>query len=311
MSGAYVYSLNGKTSEAGGEGGDEPGGDTTHAGTLADPYTVADAAAAVANLTWTSNSDYQKVGPYYVKGKIASIKYTYSAQYGTATFNISDDGGTSSTQFTCYSVKYFGGESWVEGNTQVAVGDEVIIYGELQNYKGNTPETVSGAYVYSLNGKTSEDGGEGGDEPGGDEPGGGDNPGTGSGFTSNVSWTTGTNSYEETALINNESNVKVLKLGTSKATGSSTLTLPAGSTSLTFYAISWSGKQSKVVFKVSGEEVASKEPAANSGASGNQPYTITVSDSDKYTINFSATSTITVETSGSNTRVILFGVNAQ
>ena len=36
-----------------------------------------------------------------------------------------------------------------------AKGAEVIIYGKLMNYKGNTPETVSGkAYLYSLNGKT-------------------------------------------------------------------------------------------------------------------------------------------------------------
>ena len=35
------------------------------------------------------------------------------------------------------------------------VGDDVIIYGKLMNYKGNTPETVANkSYLYSLNGKT-------------------------------------------------------------------------------------------------------------------------------------------------------------
>ena len=91
----------------------------------------------------------------YVKGTISSIKYTFTAQYGTATFNISDDGTTSGSQFTCYSVYYFNNAAWVEGNTQVAVGDEVIVYGTLVNYNGNTPETSSKkACLYSLNGAT-------------------------------------------------------------------------------------------------------------------------------------------------------------
>lgn len=149
-SGGYVYSINGETGSGSGTGGDT--GEAKGTGTEADPYNVAAACAAVKDLTWTSKDEFQKVGPFYVKGKISSIKYTYSAQFGTATFNISDDGETTSAQFTCYSVKYYGGEAWVEGNTQVAVGDEVVIYGELQNYQGNTPETVTGAYVVSISG---------------------------------------------------------------------------------------------------------------------------------------------------------------
>ena len=50
---------------------------------------------------------------------------------------------------------------WVDGNTQIKVGDEVIICGKVVNYKGNTPETSSKkAYIYSLNGKTKEEGGD-------------------------------------------------------------------------------------------------------------------------------------------------------
>ena len=94
----------------------------------------------------------------YVKGKIASIKYEFSAQYGTATFFISADGQNDYT-FQCYSVNYLENKPWVEGNTQIKVGDEVVICGKLVNYKGTTPETVSKkAYVYSLNGKTKEEG---------------------------------------------------------------------------------------------------------------------------------------------------------
>ena len=90
---------------------------------------------------------------YYIKGKITSITYIFDAKHGTATFNISAD-GSKSAEFTCYSVYYFGNKSWVEGNTQVNVGDEVVVYGKLTNFKG-TPETAAKkACLYSLNGKT-------------------------------------------------------------------------------------------------------------------------------------------------------------
>ena len=290
-----MYSINGKTSdEPGDEPGDEP--ETTHAGTLEDPFSVADAIASVANLTWTSKTDFQKVGPFYVKGKIASIKYTYSAQYGTATFDIADDGGTAT--FTCYSVKYFGGNAWVEGNTQVAVGDEVIIYGELQNYQGNTPETVSGAYVYSINGKTSD---EGGDQPGGDEPEGGI-------YASTVAWTLGDKASSEKAIVNEVANVPVLKLGNSSTIGTATLTIPSGATKITFYAVSWSGKPSKLVFKNGDTELGSVTPAANDGLTSSSPYTLTVTDSDKYEITVSGATSITVQTDGSNKRAALFAI---
>ena len=121
-------------------------------GTLEDPYNAAAANAAALALAQNAKSD----SDVYVKGKISSIKYTFSADFGTATFNISDDGTTTGSQFTCYSVYYLGNRAWVDGDAQVAVGDEVVIYGKLYNYNGNTPETASKeAYIYSLNGQTS------------------------------------------------------------------------------------------------------------------------------------------------------------
>ena len=95
----------------------------------------------------------------YIKGKIASIKYEFSAQYGTATFFISADGKDDYT-FQCYSVYTLENKPWVEGNTQIKVGDEVIICGKVTNFKGTTPETASKqAYIYSLNGVTKNEGG--------------------------------------------------------------------------------------------------------------------------------------------------------
>ena len=165
---AYVYSLNGKTSDSGSGGG----GETPAAGTLDNPYTVAGALDAVKDLTWTSNTDYQKTEEVYMKGKISRIAnkgtFTEGGTYGNASFYISDDGSETS-EFYCFRVLYLGNQKFVEGQTDIKVGDEVIICGKLMNYKGNTPETVSGeAYVYSLNGKTSDSGsGGGGGETGG------------------------------------------------------------------------------------------------------------------------------------------------
>lgn len=100
----------------------------------------------------------------YIKGKVASILYPFDAEHGTATFFISIDGENNFT-FECYSVYYLENKSWVDGNTQIKVGDEVIICGRLTNFNG-TPETASKkAYIYSLNGVTKNEGGDSPDAP--------------------------------------------------------------------------------------------------------------------------------------------------
>lgn len=134
-------------------GGDTGGGDTgggdAGTGTAAAPLTVAQVYTAVAAMA----ADAESTADYYVRGKVCSVKYTFSAQFGTATFNISDDGGTSGNQFTCYGTYYLGNKSWVDGNTQIAVGDEVVVCGKVVNYKGNQPEFVNKKnYLVTLNG---------------------------------------------------------------------------------------------------------------------------------------------------------------
>ena len=125
------------------------------------PYNVAQVAEAVAQLTWTDKDTYEKVGPFYVKGKIASIKEAFSSAYGNGTFTITDDGNATDPSFTAYRIYYLENKKWVEGNTQIEVGDVVVVYGEIMNYMGNTPETVQkGSYLYSLNGETVATGGQ-------------------------------------------------------------------------------------------------------------------------------------------------------
>jgi len=137
----------------------------TGSGTLEDPYNVAAAFSAVANLTWTSNTEYETTEEVYVKGKISKIAdngtFGQSGTFGNATFYIKDDGGND--EFYCYRILYLGNKKYTSGE-DIKVGDEVVVCGKLMNYRGNTPETVSNAaYLYSLNGVT--EGGGGGDTP--------------------------------------------------------------------------------------------------------------------------------------------------
>lgn len=124
-------------------------------GTLANPYNSVAASVVASELESGQITEKE----YYVKGKISQIKYSFSVQYGTAIFWISDD-GTTDQQFQIYNTYYLGNRAWVEGDTQIALGDDVIVCGKLINYNG-TPETASRQnYLYSLNGKTA-----GGDTP--------------------------------------------------------------------------------------------------------------------------------------------------
>ena len=112
-------------------------------------------------LTWTSTTDYEKTGDVYVKGKISRIAsggtFTEGGTYGNASFYISED-GAEANEFYCFRILYLGNKKFESGQTDIKVGDEVIVYGKLMNYRGNTPETVAGeAYLYSLNGKTGGD----------------------------------------------------------------------------------------------------------------------------------------------------------
>ena len=153
------------TEDAGGETPDVPQGEAKGSGTLDDPYNSV-AANAYASSLASGETSANKV---YIKGVVSSIREEYGTQYGNATFYISDD-GTSNNQFYVFRALYLNNEKYTEGKEQLHVGDEVVVYGSVTNYMGNTPETVQGdAYLYSL--KCNYTGG-------GDEPGGGDdNPG--------------------------------------------------------------------------------------------------------------------------------------
>ena len=119
----------------------------THAGTLDDPYTVADAKTVTAALELGKTSqDY-----YYTKGIVSEVG-EFSEQYNNITYYISDD-GTTTGQFMVFRGKYIGNVNFTAAD-QIKVGDEVVIYGKLQNYKNSSGdselEIASGNYIYSL-----------------------------------------------------------------------------------------------------------------------------------------------------------------
>lgn len=141
-------------------------------------------------------------------------------------------------------------------------------------------------------------------------------------FTSNVKWTLGANSYDATsagnskqsAVVNGEEVSQVLKLGKKDAVGKATLTLPAGTTKVTFYGFSWKGTKATLVASIGETKVASKELTANTGVTGNPPYNITVTSADLLTIELPsklATDTDVEITTAAAARVVLFAINAE
>lgn len=133
-------------------------------------------------------------------------------------------------------------------------------------------------------------------------------------FSSSVEWTLGTNAYSEKATINDVKDVPVLKLGTSKNAGSATLKIPAGTTKVSFYGVAWKGKTATIKASVGGTQVATQKLVANIDATGKEPYTLTVEDSDKYTITLPAkleTETEVTVTTTTNARAILFAIKAE
>ena len=133
-------------------------------------------------------------------------------------------------------------------------------------------------------------------------------------FSSSVEWTLVTNAFSEKATINDVKDVPVLKLGTSKKAGSATLKIPAGTTKVSFYGVAWKGKDATIKASVGETQVAAQKLVANIDATGKEPYTLTVEDSDKYTITLPAkleTETEVTVTTTTNARAILFAIKAE
>ena len=132
--GSSIYSLNGETES------DIP----STSNTPETAYTVAKAQELI-------QAGEGLMSPVYVKGVIMEIDEV-STQYGNATYYINDT-ETTEGQLQVFRGKYFDGEKFT-AEDQIKVGDEIIVYGTLVLYGGNTPE-ITDSRIYSLNGETA------------------------------------------------------------------------------------------------------------------------------------------------------------
>ncbi len=99
---------------------------------------------------------------YYVKGWVKKLHSKHESgvegDWHNALFYMVDNIGDTD-DFLAYQVKGLNGQDLVSAD-QVAVGDYVVVFGELKNYNG-TYETVGGsaAYIYSSSNPKIKDGG--------------------------------------------------------------------------------------------------------------------------------------------------------
>lgn len=109
-------------------------------------YTVAEAKELVAAGEGLSTK-------VYVKGIISRI-VEVSTKYGNANYYISED-GTENDEMQIYRGNSLNGEKFKAEN-EINVGDQVIIYGQLDSYKGNA-QMAAGSSIYSITHGTSID----------------------------------------------------------------------------------------------------------------------------------------------------------
>jgi hypothetical protein len=143
-----------------GEGSGENTGAAKGTGTKADPFNIAAAIAKCQEVGETASTE-----KYYIKGIVVKGGKA-SGGYGNVTFDMGDT-KESTELFKAYQVAGTDGAKLADGY-EVKAGDEVVIYGPVVNYKGNTPETTgkSAAQIVTINGKSTEDNAGGGESGG-------------------------------------------------------------------------------------------------------------------------------------------------
>lgn len=118
--------------------------DPNAAGTVDNPYTVAQALDVISGL-----ADNGKTDKVYVKGVISSITEV-STDYGNATYIIKDNGA--SNALTVFRGKYLENAAFTSAD-QIHENDVVVVFGQLQKYVKDdvtTPEVAQGNYLISI-----------------------------------------------------------------------------------------------------------------------------------------------------------------
>ena len=247
---------------------------------------------------------------YEVTGTISDIENT---TYGN--FVITDETG---------SIDVYGlTKEWVAGGNNdksfsqlgLKEGDILTLAGTRDEYNGE-PQINGTAYYISH---------EPGEAPAPENPVIEGTAGDGV-YTSSIDLTQNISSdlknYASTFVVGG-TEYPAVKIGASKSAGSYSFNLgKAGSSTLSMYAVAWTGKQTNVLVKISGGGTingASQVELAcvpNTGLSGGgNKYTITFGDKDFYTMNIEGATEntiITVTTEGmTDTRIGFTGVNVK
>ena len=244
----------------------------------------------------------------------SDLSKTWVSGGAHTSINMEDANGN---KFVVFSSKYstYGatavaqGSGTIKGISSINNGTLQIIFAQESDFAGLTGNRFDGTVVTPP---------AGGEEEGGEvvtPPAGGDSV-----YEPGITWTLGDKAYDKTSGTNaqtgtiNGVQVKdMLKLGTGSLVGNATLNVPAGTAKLGFYCVAWKGKKASLKFSVNGTEISTVTPAANAGATGNPPYTITLADSDYYEVTMPSTAaaSVKVETlDNANGRVIIIGLKA-
>ena len=233
---------------------------------------------------------------YKLTGTITNLK---TGNYGN--FDLVDETGTVYVYGLTSSLVAKNDQSFP--NLGLKEGDVVTLVGTRAEYNGAAQVGGPAYYISHVEGAA---GGEEPEQPSGDA----------AKYASNVEFTTVSSAFTDNVVnVNGVANVANLKLGTSSKCGEGKVTLPAGTTKVSFYAVAWKGSPAKLEFSVAGTVVGTQEIAANDAATGQAPYNITVTDSDYYTVTLpaalDAATAVTVKTVGTGYRAIIFGVQAK
>ncbi len=301
--------------------GEGPGGDVTENSIESGAYWIAnlDLQKVMAPLAEDQNYGYPKSDDMVDGASYAKNAFTFTYNADETRYTIQDSFGRylyMSGTYNSFNVSaelpaegaYWSVEARGDGTYDIYNGEngKSISYSpDYGSWEAKLPDDASFSGIYPTLVKA--------DNPV-EEP---ENPGDSSelpSFVSTLSWTLGDNAYDATsstsqkANINGESVDNVLKLGKSKTGGDCTVTIPAGTKKIGFYAVAWKGKSP--VLSVGTD--FSVSPKANDGASGNpEPeYIITVTSDDYYEVEVNATAETTVQIATDSERAILFGLNA-
>ena len=291
--GTAIDGTTGGNTGGGNTGGDS--GSTTDQPTTLVKATVAEFLAAAEDDTW-----------YELTGEIINIAKT---DYGN--FTIKD--ATGEVYIYGMTSKWVGSNDKSFSQLGLKVTDVVTLGTKRTSYQG-TPQgggnPVPAYYISHIPGEGT------GEDPTPEPP----VSGEAGEFDSELTWTLGTAAYDKTsagsssqnAVVNGVTVSNLLKLGKSSAGGDATVNIPAGTTKVGFYACAWSNNNATVLTCNVGGQDVTFTLKANSGATGNPTYTLTLTEADYYTVDIpSGVTTMKVSTNGtSNCRALIIGLKA-